>query len=146
VEPSVTEKPQPEAGTPRVEYAARLEACRLLRKKQQRLHAVLGNSRFGLFAASVVLAWVAFGMGWVAPAWLLVPAVLFVLLTVGHERANRAYRRAAQAVAFYEQGLARLDHRWAGAVPCLLRGRQPRQPDPRAGRIPRRFSSGPGAV
>jgi hypothetical protein len=49
-------------------------------------------------------------------AWFLVlPAVLFLVLVIRHDRVSRRRELAERAVAFYERGLARLENRWAGS-------------------------------
>jgi hypothetical protein len=52
--------------------------------------------------------------GYLGIGWLALPVVLFVLVSIVHDRVTRAWQRAARAVEFYESGLARLEDRWAG--------------------------------
>ena len=65
-------------------------------------------------AAIVGLAWFAFWRGAVSGWWLLIPVLAFVALIRVHDRLIRAHERAARAVRWFERGLARLEHRWAG--------------------------------
>ena len=66
------------------------------------------------FAAAVVLLFLGFDFRLV-PRWLfLVPVAGFVALVTVHQRTRRAERRLARAVRFYELGIARLDHAFAG--------------------------------
>ena len=50
------------------------------------------------------------GSGW----WLGVPAVVFVVLIVLHDRVIQARVGATRAVRWYERGLARIEDRWPG--------------------------------
>jgi len=74
----------------------------------------ISRSRLATFVAGVGLAWVVLDAGWLSPAWLALPVLVFAALVVVHESVIRARQRAERAVAFYERGLARLEHRWAG--------------------------------
>jgi hypothetical protein len=47
--------------------------------------------------------------------FLLVPVLLFVVLAVLHERVLRRLRDHARLRAYYEQGISRIENRWAGA-------------------------------
>jgi len=96
------------------EYAARLEARhRLLQRHENndRLVAVLRLVTAVCFAATI---WLSFWRGFL-PRWTpLIPVVIFFALVVIHEQVFRAKRRAARAVRFYEDGLARIEDRWIG--------------------------------
>jgi hypothetical protein len=115
VELSVTEPRPADASGPRAEYTRRLEARRAEAARLDRLQDLVGISRVVVFVAAVLLAWLAFGADLLAPAWLAVPAVLFLTLLIRYDRVTRALRKARRAAAFYEKGLARLDERWSGA-------------------------------
>ncbi len=73
----------------------------------------LANARLALFASSLVAIWQLHGA---VPDGLLVvlPAAGFFGLVAAHARTRRALERAERAVAFYEEGLARLEYRFAG--------------------------------
>ena len=47
-------------------------------------------------------------------AWALVPALIFAILWIAHERLLRVLGESARLEAFYRRGLARLDDAWAG--------------------------------
>jgi hypothetical protein len=64
-----------------------------------------------------LLAWLAFARGALNPAWLLLPAVLFLALLVVHARLLNANERLVRARRYYERGLTRLDGSWAGTGP-----------------------------
>ncbi len=53
--------------------------------------------------------------------WLLVPLAFFATLLWVHDRTLRALRGAERAARMYEQGLARLEDRWAGHGDAGLR-------------------------
>ena len=80
-----------------------------------RRERALADARLIVFGAGAVVAWLAFREGTLAPAWLAIPTLLFLVLLFVHERARRATRRADRAVEFYEKGLGRLEGRWSGA-------------------------------
>lgn len=46
--------------------------------------------------------------------WLFVPALLFIGLIIVHQRIHRRQARLKRAIRFHEEGLARLEDRWAG--------------------------------
>lgn len=47
-------------------------------------------------------------------AWALVPALIFVVLWIAHERLLRTLAAATRLQSFYRRGLARLNDHWAG--------------------------------
>ena len=78
------------------------------------LDLLMSRARLATGLGAAVLAWLAWrGVG-VSPWWLAVPTTLFVVLVVAHGRVIALHRRAKRSVAFYEWGLARLDHQWVG--------------------------------
>lgn len=103
------------ASTPRAEYQQRLSQLDAEIARGDRRHLVISNLRLAAFGAGAVLAWLAFGPALFSPAWVLPPAVGFLLLLVLHARALNAQDRAKRARAFYERGLSRLDGTWAGS-------------------------------
>ena len=70
--------------------------------------------RLCIAAAAAFAAVAALKLQWIAPAWLLLPAVMFLLLAVYHNRVGRNRDGALRAVAFFERGLARIEDRWHG--------------------------------
>ncbi len=100
--------------SPLEEYRSRLEHW-------QTEHAVsgvrsrqLGNARLVTGLAAVVIAGLAIGAGVLSPWWLLVPLVVFVVLAVMHDRADKRRDAALRGTAYYERALARIENRWAG--------------------------------
>jgi hypothetical protein len=98
---------------PHAAYRQRLAEYRdRLMRLDARL-AWVGNLRFALFALGIVL--LGLSLGRVLSPWWLVPAgVAFAVLSQQFEKAARRSRHARYAIAFYEQGLARLEDRWIG--------------------------------
>jgi hypothetical protein len=66
------------------------------------------------FGLAVVVAWFVWETGSLSPWWMVLPVSSFGALVLVHDRVLRRWRRAKSAVDFYERGLARLEHRWAG--------------------------------
>ncbi len=81
-----------------------------------------------MFIAGVVVAWIALVEGTIPAWWIALPAGLFVLLVILHDRAIAARERHERAASFYERGLARLEDRWAGSGPTGDRFRDPHHP------------------
>jgi hypothetical protein len=103
----------PPAG-PRAEYEQRLARFRVQQTILQRRLAWLGNARFALFVAGMLLFFMTILLRLASPYWLLLPTGVFVCLSLAFDRASSRCRHASRAVAYYEFGLARLDERWAG--------------------------------
>lgn len=98
---------------PTQEYQRRLDDRRARLQEQEsrdRQIALLRLLTAGLF---FFLLWWFWGQGW-ALMWLGIPVLLFVVLVAVHDRVIRNRDRARRAVAFYEQGMARIEDRWAG--------------------------------
>ena len=102
---------------PDSEYAARRSARAGTVTALDRRHSRLASTRLVLVVAAATLAWMSFAEGWVSPWWLAAPALLFAIAAVIHDRVLTALDRARRAVAFYEQGQARLEDRWMGQGP-----------------------------
>jgi hypothetical protein len=98
----------------REEYEARLALRRETVRRLVQRDRVLSVAR----GATAVLALIVFGLSLgpagISTAWLLVPVVLFGVLVVWHDHVIQRRRLADEAVAHYEDGLARLEDRWAG--------------------------------
>jgi len=102
------------AGTPEVEYTNRRDARRELAGGRARLDRRISNLRLVVFGVLLLTAWFTLGARSLALAWLVVPAATFGALLLVHDRVIRQRERAERAVAFYERGLARIEHRFAG--------------------------------
>ncbi|MBL8230413.1 MAG: hypothetical protein JNL98_18125 [Bryobacterales bacterium] len=84
-------------------------------------HITTGNIRLLLGIAAAAIAWQAFSAHRISPWWLAAPVVGFAVLMIRHERILRKRTLAQRAAQFYERGIARLEHRWAGTGECGLR-------------------------
>jgi hypothetical protein len=113
---------------PAAEYARRLAARRAVAARQARLERRISSARLAVFVAGGVLAFVALDRHAVSPWWLAAPVACFVGLVLVHDRVIQQRRRADRAVAFYERGAARLEHRWAGTGESGERFADPRHP------------------
>ncbi len=98
---------------PRIEYEQR-RAARLgeAAARQQRFRTV-GIARLAVMLAGIAVAWLAYS-GLIAWWWLIPPVVGFLVLADSQQRITQSRRRCERAAALYDQGLARLDDRWAG--------------------------------
>jgi hypothetical protein len=98
---------------PHTEYVRRLEKRVEVAARFDTRHIRVGNAKVMLAVAAVLIGWAAFRYG-LSPLWLLGPAAIFIALLVYHDRVLRGRQRAARAARFYENGIARVEGRWAG--------------------------------
>lgn len=102
-----------QAVEPRIEYARRAQLRRAEAARQMQRFRKIGILRLALLAAVLVLIWLA--LKGLTVWWLLLPPVaIFLALAEVQARITQARRRAERAAALYDQGLNRLDDRWAG--------------------------------
>ncbi|MCU1336369.1 MAG: mismatch repair protein MutS domain protein [Bryobacterales bacterium] len=107
-------------------YRKRLDRWRGEHARSEVLHRRLGNARLASGLLTVLIAALSLGAGRISPWWLLLPIVALAVLVVIHDRVDRALRRAARGVAYYERALGRLENRWIGAGSQGERFRDPR--------------------
>ncbi|MGH7225434.1 MAG: MutS-related protein, partial [Gemmataceae bacterium] len=79
-----------------------------------RRERLVGHARVVVFLVGVLVLLMSFGPHWLSAWWLLLPMLVFVALLFYHEGVWRAADRGERAVAFYENGLARLRDDWRG--------------------------------
>jgi hypothetical protein len=113
---------------PHAQYSSRRQARLNNAWRLQRLHVRLGNLRLGMALSFAVMLWLAVIREALSPWWLLVPAGFFIALVVRDGRVQAAQAHAERAAAFYDQGLARLEDRWAGSGQPGDRFRDPNHP------------------
>jgi MutS-like protein len=101
-------------GPPRTVYPARREERGQRAAALRRLDHRISTARLGVALAALVLFLLSLGPDGLSPAWLLLPAGLFLVLVVLHDQVIRRRRRVEESVAYYELGLARLEDRWLG--------------------------------
>jgi MutS domain V len=106
------------AVTPIGEYRARLQDRESRLAQREATHIRLGNFRLVLALVAVVMAWESLRRHAFSPWWLALPLIIFVGLAAYHSRILRARDLARRAVAFYRDGIARMEERWAGAGPA----------------------------
>jgi len=98
---------------PADEYRARLSARRETHARLSQVDERFSYARLAVFAIAVLLA-VGAWRGWMAPWWIALPVVTFLVLIVRHDAIIRRRDAAARAITFYDRGLARIEDRWAG--------------------------------
>jgi hypothetical protein len=99
---------------PLSEYKRRLAARHTVLERHERLHVRMGNFRLVVAAVAVTMAGLVFTEHLFSLWWLLCPVAVFVGLAIVHERVLRGLQRAERAVAFYQDGVDRIEGRWAG--------------------------------
>lgn len=98
---------------PRTEYLRRIDDRRVNSTRLMQRFRKIGFIRLAALAVGLVLLWFVVFAG-LSAWWLAFPAVVFVALGRVQARITEARLRCERAVRLYEQGLARLDDRWAG--------------------------------
>lgn len=99
---------------PNVEYHKRQQHWQAEAARLDRQHLSLGNIRLAIFLLGVALWWFAIRPGTFSGWWLLLPLAAFFALVLFHQGVRAKAHRAKRAVAFYAQGIARLEDRWSG--------------------------------
>ena len=103
---------RPRPTDPHATYTERLsQRERQFRHWTQR-DRVIGHARLILFLAGCGVAWFVLRPGTLSWGWLLPFVAGFAGLVLYHERVKHRRLRAGRSVAFYTQGLARLEDRW----------------------------------
>jgi MutS-like protein len=101
------------AQDPASEYTRRRDLRSAEVAAAERRSRLLSWARVAAFALVVAAVWAAATHR--APAAVVAaPLALFIVLVVVHDRADRQKKRAERAVAYWEQGLARIEERWVG--------------------------------
>jgi MutS-like protein len=98
---------------PSLEYLRRAEARRAEAVRQMQRFRMVGVVRLAALIAALVVLWLVI-KGLAVWWWLLVPSLVFLALALVQDRITRSRRLCERAAALYDQGLARLDDRWAG--------------------------------
>ena len=98
---------------PSEEYVQRRKDRETRVAHHEKIHIRLGNLRLVVAFLFVVVAWISFHEHKMSAWWLAGPVLGFAGLAAYHSRILRARELAQRAVAFYEQGLARVEDRWA---------------------------------
>jgi hypothetical protein len=96
------------------EYKQRLKDRESRVARHEQIHIRLGYVRLSLALVAAVIGWDAFWRHRLTPWWMVAPLILFVFIAAYHSRILRARDLAKRAIAFYHNGLARIEDRWAG--------------------------------
>jgi MutS-like protein len=99
---------------PRSEYLRRIDERRASSARLLQRFRKIGFIRLAALAVGLILLWFVVFAG-LSAWWLVFPAVVFVALGRVQARITEARLRCERGARLYEQGLARLDDRWAGA-------------------------------
>ena len=99
---------------PREEYQQRLARWRAVLDDENKRYTRVSDLRLLVAVGAAVLAYLVFGPVVVPAYTLLVPAVAFFGLMLWHLRIDKHRQFAMRAARYYEQGLRRLDDKWAG--------------------------------
>ncbi len=100
--------------TPTEEYAQRLHSRELRAARYEKTHIRLGNARLGLVMAALLIGYLSVYRHSFSPWWMAVPIVAFFAVAVYHSRVLEQLEVANRAVAYYRDGLARVNDRWLG--------------------------------
>ena len=112
---------------PRTEYLRRIDERRAKSTQQFQRFRKIGFIRLGALAIGLVVLWfVVFAH--LSAWWLVFPAIVFVALGRVQARITEARLRCERAARLYEQGIARLDDRWAGTGATGERFNDPAHP------------------
>ncbi len=100
---------------PLTEYTERRERWNAANQQLEKRFNAIGNLRLLLAFVFACIAWLAWGRDAISPWWLVIPVASFIALAVWHGRITRERTFSRRAMAYYEQGLARLTDHWMGA-------------------------------
>jgi hypothetical protein len=99
---------------PQSEYSARLEALRVAQSHLDRRHKSLGRVNLAIALAGCIVIVLALDSRSVSILWVLVPVGALIISGAIHARVLRSRQKCGRTIAFYEQGLARLNNCWMG--------------------------------
>ncbi len=99
---------------PPQEYAQRLTDREHRVARYEQIQLRIGTVRLVLGLAAAGIAWGSLWEHAFSLWWIAVPFLAFVWVAAYHSRVLQARDLAQRGVAFYKNGLARIDDRWAG--------------------------------
>src|SRR5579862_391835 len=105
---------QPQCDPATIAYPRKLEERRLVVRRSLQQERRMSLARLAVFISGVGVALIAFDTGGLSAWWIALPVGVFIVLVRVHDRIITRRRRAERGVAFYERGMARLEHRWMG--------------------------------
>ena len=103
---------QPRPADPHAVYTERLSQRESQFRYCTQRDRTIGNARLMLFLAGCGVTWFFLRPGTLSWGWLLPFVIGFAGLVLYHERVKHRRLRAERSVAFYTQGLDRLEERW----------------------------------
>ncbi len=99
---------------PLQEYAQRLKDRERGVARHEQTQLRIGTVRLLLGLAAAGIAWESLREHALSSWWMLLPLVAFVVVAAYHSRVLSARDLAQRGVAFYKNGLARIEDRWTG--------------------------------
>ena len=100
--------------TPLEEYQQRQQFFENHRKRYEQYDTHCANIRLVLFLSGVFLGFLGLRNNNISLYWTLIPAVLFFVLVIVHDRVLRQKKRYSLLSNYYMKGLKRLHEEWAG--------------------------------
>jgi len=108
-------------------YRARLAERQAVAAARERTHVALGNAKVAVFIL-VLVYWAVTVQGHPNSTLIGAAVVAFLALAIWHELVIRSLARAHAAVAFYTDGIARIEDRWVGTGKASERFRDTEHP------------------
>ncbi|HEX4051274.1 MAG TPA: hypothetical protein VHY19_10385 [Steroidobacteraceae bacterium] len=105
----------PAATSPAEEYTRRLEQWEARGQRLEPYERRMGGLRLVLAALIVATAWASLASRLFSALWILPAIAVFAAAVLCHAALRSRYTRAQRALAWYRNGLARLQDRWAGS-------------------------------
>lgn len=105
----------PFSALPRDEYLSRINALAAAISRHSKRDRLLAGAKLAVgLTVIIITVWLAkYHTGQIA--WVFVPIAVLLALFAAHERVLRTIRQCSWLQRFYDQGIARLEDRWAGA-------------------------------
>ena len=108
-------KPLPDlSDDPRGEYTQRLKASQSAQAVYEGQHRRIGFGQIALGAIALVLAVLALVFKVISVFWAPAPVIAIIILAILHDGVLKRRERCSRTAAYYQQALARIDHRWMG--------------------------------
>ena len=95
-------------------YRARLEDRKKAVDRLRRRDLWCSNARLAVFIAGLGALWLSVVQGALPLFVLALPLAAFLMLVLAHERILKAQSLAEGAASYYQQGIDRIEDRWAG--------------------------------
>ncbi|HVO98321.1 MAG TPA: hypothetical protein VMT15_09660 [Bryobacteraceae bacterium] len=96
------------------EYRTRLNGWKARQERAERQYRQFGNARLATGIAAVAVVGFSVGVAFISPWWLVLPAGVFIALSMVLERLDAEREAGARGVAYYERAIGRIEDRWIG--------------------------------